>query len=126
MRTYRSIFSSLEPTDVYNLLIHHAFHLFHAAAPDSPPPFLAIFPTTMARDIRSRALEKIAALSASKPTALFEKSDLDRLCRACSSHARSKSVTNGSSSIKSQPLGGVPMVSRLVFTVIVIIAVPNS
>lgn len=64
----------------------------------------------MARDIRSRALEKIAALSAAKPSVLFEKSDLDRLCRACSSHSR-KTTANGSASVKSQSLGRVPMVS---------------
>ncbi|KAF3762302.1 hypothetical protein M406DRAFT_264654 [Cryphonectria parasitica EP155] len=68
----------------------------------------------MARDIRSKALEKIAALSASKSTALFEKSDLDRLCRACASHAhvKSKSISNGSASVKSQSLGRVPMTIR--------------
>lgn len=66
----------------------------------------------MAHDIRSRALEKIAALSASKSTGLFEKTDLDRLCRASANHARAKSnsVSNGSASVKSQPLGRVPMV----------------
>lgn len=63
----------------------------------------------MARDIRSKALERIAALSASKPTGLFEKSDLDRLCRACTSHGKGKSA-NGSASVKSQSLGRVPMV----------------
>lgn len=69
----------------------------------------------MGRDIRSKALERIAALSASQPTALFEKSDLDRLCRACSSHAKGigKTGANGSASVKSQSLGRVPMVSHL-------------
>ncbi|CAN8098770.1 unnamed protein product [Discula destructiva] len=66
----------------------------------------------MARDIRSKALERIAALSASKPTALFERSDLDRLCRACTSHAKGKGAANGSASVKSQPLGRVPMTIR--------------
>lgn len=66
----------------------------------------------MARDIRSKALERIAALSASKPTALFEKSDLDRLCRACTSHAKGKGAVNGAASVKSQSLGRVPMVSQ--------------
>lgn len=67
---------------------------------------------TMGRDIRSKALERIAALSASQSTALFEKSDLDRLCRACSSHGKGigKTGTNGSASVKSQSLGRVPMV----------------
>lgn len=66
----------------------------------------------MARDIRSKALERIAALSASKSTALFDKSDLDRLCRACTSHAKGKGAANGAASIKSQSLGRVPMVSQ--------------
>lgn len=69
----------------------------------------------MARDIRSKALERIAALSASKPTAPFEKSDLDRLCRACPSHqhhTRARSGTNGSEHRKPSSLGRVPMVSE--------------
>lgn len=66
----------------------------------------------MARDIRSKALERIAALSASKSTGLFEKSDLDRLCRACTSHAKGKGAVNGAASVKSQSLGRVPMVSE--------------
>ncbi|KUI54054.1 Phosphatidylinositol 4-kinase stt4 [Cytospora mali] len=66
----------------------------------------------MARDIRSKALERIAALSASKSTALFEKSDLDRLCKACPSHANGKSVANGTDANRPLSLGRVPMTIR--------------
>lgn len=66
----------------------------------------------MARDIRSKALEKIAALSASKSTVLFEKSDLDRLCRACSSHSKPKPTANDAAK-SNNSLGRVPMVSTI-------------
>ncbi|KIH86276.1 phosphatidylinositol 4-kinase [Sporothrix brasiliensis 5110] len=61
-------------------------------------------------DIRQRALEKIAALSAATTTAAFEKSDLDRLCKACPSHAKAPSNANG---YASRSLAGrVPMTIR--------------
>lgn len=66
----------------------------------------------MGRDIRSKALERIAALSAAKTTVLFEKSDLDRLCKACPSHATGKTVVNGTDSRKPPSLGRVPMTIR--------------
>ncbi|EJT72778.1 phosphatidylinositol 4-kinase [Gaeumannomyces tritici R3-111a-1] len=62
----------------------------------------------MATDIRQRALEKIAALSAQNPSTAFDKSDLNRLCRACPTLTRSKE--NGYSS--KPALGRVPMTIR--------------
>ncbi|KAI1311435.1 phosphatidylinositol 3 [Xylaria venustula] len=64
----------------------------------------------MVRDIRQRALEKIAALSASSSTTSFDRSDLDRLCRATSLHGRGKEGINGAT--KSTSLGRVPMTIR--------------
>ncbi|CAK7217562.1 Phosphatidylinositol 4-kinase stt4 [Sporothrix bragantina] len=62
------------------------------------------------RDIRQRALQKIAALSATSTTSAFEKSDLDRLCKACPSHAKAPTNANG---YASRSLAGrVPMTIR--------------
>ncbi|TLD12636.1 uncharacterized protein PgNI_02942 [Pyricularia grisea] len=61
----------------------------------------------MATNIRQRALEKIALLSAKTPSATFDKSDLSRLCKACPTHAKTKE--NGNTS---KQLGGVPMTIR--------------
>ncbi|CAK7265680.1 Phosphatidylinositol 4-kinase stt4 [Sporothrix epigloea] len=47
------------------------------------------------RDIRQRALQKIAALSAGSAAPGIENSDLDRLCKACSSHAKAPTNANG-------------------------------
>lgn len=47
------------------------------------------------RDIRQRALQKIAALSATSTSSAFEKSDLDRLCKACPSHTKAPTAANG-------------------------------
>lgn len=95
---------------------HAVVTLYRLNQPDAPNPFP--LRRDMARDIRSKALDRIAALSASNSTTLFEKSDLDRLCRACASHghghghAKGKSISNGAASVKSQSLGRVPMVSH--------------
>ncbi|KAI0863222.1 phosphatidylinositol 3 [Xylaria cubensis] len=66
----------------------------------------------MVRDIRQRALEKIAALSASSSIASFDRSDLDRLCKATSSHGRAKDVVNGAVKGTVSSLGKVPMTIR--------------
>ncbi|KAI1176871.1 phosphatidylinositol 3 [Nemania sp. FL0916] len=66
----------------------------------------------MVRDIRRRALEKIAALSASSSTTSFDRSDLDRLCRATSLHSRGKDGVNGTSRGAAPSLGQVPMTIR--------------
>lgn len=80
-----------------------------------PPP-----PPTMARNIRSRALQQIAALSASNPAASFDQSDLDKLCRVSvkQGHSASGAVNgHGPSSPSSVPpagpdVGRIPMVRR--------------
>ncbi|KAI0136411.1 phosphatidylinositol 3 [Xylariales sp. AK1849] len=59
----------------------------------------------MSRNIRQQALQKIAVLSATSSVAAFDRSDLDRLCKATSSHGRGKEVSNGS-------LARVPMTIR--------------
>ncbi|CAK7263914.1 Phosphatidylinositol 4-kinase stt4 [Sporothrix epigloea] len=62
------------------------------------------------RDIRQRALQKIAALSAISATSGFEKSDLDRLCKACPSHAKAPINANGYASRSFA--GRIPMTIR--------------
>ncbi|ROT36978.1 phosphatidylinositol 3 [Sodiomyces alkalinus F11] len=66
----------------------------------------------MSRDIRQRALQKIAALSAASSTTSFDRSDLDRLARACHTTSRLSPVTNGHCSKQSSSLGRVPMTIR--------------
>lgn len=67
----------------------------------------------LAGDIRAKALQKIAALSASSTTA-FDRSDLDRLCTACHSGGRSKSGPNGAPSKSlNWPMVGTDAVSQL-------------
>ena len=64
----------------------------------------------MSRDIRAKALEKIAALSASSNNNSFDRSDLDRLCRACHSAGRGREyASNGN---QAGALGRVPMVEN--------------
>ena len=66
----------------------------------------------MTRDIRARALQKIAALSASSSNASFDRSDLDRLCRACHAGTKNREYTNGGANAKHVgSLGRVPMVN---------------
>jgi len=64
----------------------------------------------MARNIRGKALEKIAALSASSSSPSFDKSDLDRLCKACPSPGNYKEITLNGYGLKHSKLGRVPMV----------------
>ncbi|EKJ77216.1 hypothetical protein FPSE_02590 [Fusarium pseudograminearum CS3096] len=64
----------------------------------------------MTGDIRSKALQKIASLSANSSTTAFDRSDLDRLCRACHAGAKSKDYVNGNQNRNS--LGRVPMSIR--------------
>ncbi|RBQ95636.1 hypothetical protein VDGD_08800 [Verticillium dahliae] len=63
----------------------------------------------MSRDMRLKALQKIAALSAASSTTSFDRSDLDRLCKACPPHGRS---SNGYSSSQTFAIGRVPMTIR--------------
>ncbi|KAK8088128.1 phosphatidylinositol 3 [Apiospora hydei] len=58
----------------------------------------------MIRDIRQQALQKIALLSATSPATSFDKTDLDRLCRATNGHARGKEVVNGAHSLSRVPM----------------------
>ncbi|KAL7807833.1 phosphatidylinositol-4-kinase [Trichoderma gracile] len=67
----------------------------------------------MTRDIRARALEKIASLSAASSATSTEKSDLDRLYKAC--HAGGRGGEHGRSGHDAKPngsLGIVPMSIR--------------
>ncbi|KAK2593385.1 Phosphatidylinositol 4-kinase stt4 [Conoideocrella luteorostrata] len=66
----------------------------------------------MTRDIRAKALQRIAALSAASSTTSFDKSDLDKLCRACHS-ARGREYNHGGYSTKQAgALGRIPMSIR--------------
>lgn len=64
----------------------------------------------MATDIRAKALQKIASLSAAGSSS-SDRSDLDKLCRACHTGAKGREYANGGKSAVS--LGKVPMVSLL-------------
>ncbi|KPM45434.1 Phosphatidylinositol 4-kinase stt4 [Neonectria ditissima] len=66
----------------------------------------------MARDIRAKALQKIASLSATTSTTSFDRSDLDKLCRACHAGTKGKEFTNGYNSKPMSSLGRVPMSIR--------------
>ncbi|KAF7552189.1 hypothetical protein G7046_g7499 [Stylonectria norvegica] len=73
----------------------------------------ALQPTAiMARDIRSRALEKIASLSTTTSSTSFDRADLDRLCRACHTGNKAKEYTNGHHAKIATSLGRVPMSIR--------------
>jgi phosphatidylinositol 4-kinase len=65
---------------------------------------------SVSRDIRRKALQKIAALSATSPSTAFDSSDLDRLAKGCPTHGKAKS--NGLAKGASRPLVGSPMVGR--------------
>jgi phosphatidylinositol 4-kinase A len=64
----------------------------------------------MAHEIRQKALQKIAVLSAANPSTSFDRSDLDRLCKACHNVGKGKEIANGYISKQSSSLGRVPMV----------------
>ena len=67
----------------------------------------------MSRDIRAKALQKIASLSATSSVVSFDRSDLDRLCRACHAGAKGREYANGAQNSKSMgSLGRIPMVRR--------------
>ncbi|KAK2628177.1 hypothetical protein QTJ16_002823 [Diplocarpon rosae] len=62
---------------------------------------------TASRNIRRKALQKIAALSATSSTTTFDNSDLERLCRGCPVETNSKS--NGNIKKESGSLANSPM-----------------
>ncbi|PHH90933.1 hypothetical protein CDD83_2232 [Cordyceps sp. RAO-2017] len=65
------------------------------------------------RDIRAKALERIAWLSAAGSAASLDRSDVDKLCRACHSGGRGRDVSHGSHGAKQTgSLGRVPMSIR--------------
>ncbi|KAI2640683.1 hypothetical protein GGS26DRAFT_172568 [Hypomontagnella submonticulosa] len=66
----------------------------------------------MARNIRQQALQKIAVLSATSSTTAFDRSDLDRLCRATNIRGKGKEAANGSVRGYNSSLARVPMTIR--------------
>lgn len=65
----------------------------------------------MARDIRQRALQRIAALSAGSPSTSFDKSDLERLCKASVNPAIPFPTNSGTNvPVARLEVGRVPMV----------------
>ncbi|PKS11831.1 hypothetical protein jhhlp_001125 [Lomentospora prolificans] len=58
----------------------------------------------MGRDIRQRALQKLASLSARNPPSSFDRSDFDRLCKACYTGLRTRDYTNGHSATARTPM----------------------
>ncbi|KAI1107915.1 hypothetical protein F4804DRAFT_296325 [Jackrogersella minutella] len=66
----------------------------------------------MARNVRQQALQKIAVLSATSSTTAFDKSDLDRLCRATNIRGKGREAANGSARGPSSSLARVPMTIR--------------
>ncbi|KJZ76543.1 hypothetical protein HIM_03879 [Hirsutella minnesotensis 3608] len=64
----------------------------------------------MIRNVRAKALEKIASLSAAGSTSTLDRSDLDRLCRACHSAGRARDAAHGGPGPKQAgSLGRIPM-----------------
>jgi hypothetical protein len=51
--------------------------------------------SSASRNIRREALQKIAALSATSASTMFDSSDLERLSRGCSNNGTAKSKSNG-------------------------------
>ncbi|KAI1382356.1 hypothetical protein F4677DRAFT_401744 [Hypoxylon crocopeplum] len=66
----------------------------------------------MARNVRQQALQKIAVLSATSSTTAFDRSDLDRLCRATNVRGKGKETANGSARGYPSSLARVPMTIR--------------
>jgi phosphatidylinositol 4-kinase A len=66
----------------------------------------------MARDIRAKALQKIAALSATSSSSPVDKSDIDRLCKACPGHGNFREITINGYGLKHSKIGRVPMVCQ--------------
>ncbi|OTA64720.1 phosphatidylinositol 3 [Hypoxylon sp. EC38] len=66
----------------------------------------------MARNIRQQALQKIAVLSATSSTTAFDRSDLDRLCKATNIRGKGKEAANGSVRGYSSSLARIPMTIR--------------
>ncbi|KAI1143343.1 hypothetical protein F5Y05DRAFT_368313 [Hypoxylon sp. FL0543] len=66
----------------------------------------------MARNIRQQALQKIAVLSATSSTTAFDRSDLDRLCRATTIRGKGKEAANGSARGCPSSLARIPMTIR--------------
>lgn len=84
-----------------------------AIVASSPPVPHARAQTTdiMTGDIRARALNKIASLAASSTDTSFDKSDLDRLCRACNANGRGREYNHGAyNSKQASSLARIPMV----------------
>lgn len=68
----------------------------------------------MTGNIRAKALDKIASLAASSTNTSFDKSDLDRLCRACNVSGRGREYNHGAyNSKQTGSLGRIPMVLPL-------------
>ncbi|KAK4040507.1 hypothetical protein C8A01DRAFT_15630 [Parachaetomium inaequale] len=66
----------------------------------------------MARDLRRQALQRLAGLATASPETSFDKSDLDRLCRATPCRQGSTSAVNGhNASLPRLEVGRVPMVA---------------
>ncbi|KAI1383366.1 uncharacterized protein F4822DRAFT_420364 [Hypoxylon trugodes] len=66
----------------------------------------------MARNVRQQALQKIAVLSATSATTSFDRSDLDRLCRATNIRGKGKEAANGSAKGHPSSLARIPMTIR--------------
>ncbi|KAG6249440.1 hypothetical protein E4U24_002125 [Claviceps purpurea] len=64
------------------------------------------------RGLRAQALQRIAALSAASSTTSFDKSDLDKLCRACNSSRGREHSQGGYSTKQAGALGRIPMSIR--------------
>ncbi len=77
------------------------------------PPTPSTHPAPMARDLRRHALQRLAALASASSATSFDRSDLDRLCRAVPNRQGLGSVANGHEALPSKPeVGRVPMVVR--------------
>jgi hypothetical protein len=77
-------------------------------------PILYPVGDSMARDIRGRAFQRLAAIAATSPSTSFDKSDLDALCRAVPNRQVPAPAVNGHSnaSLPTPEVGRVPMVGN--------------
>ncbi|KAF4634881.1 hypothetical protein G7Y89_g3229 [Cudoniella acicularis] len=64
------------------------------------------------RNIRRKALQKIAALSATSSASSFDNSDLEKLSRGCSNYVKPNNTSNGYAKGGSRSLAGSPMSIR--------------
>ncbi len=85
----------------------------HSQRTNPSPDLCLSHDAAMARDLRQQALERLAALSTTSSADSFDKSDLDKLCRAAPNRQGQVSAVNGAhnATVARPEVGRVPMVA---------------